>query len=507
MTIGIAHVVGIVAVLILIAAVGAWSGRKVSDASDFTTGGGKAGTLVVAGTIMGTLVSGQATVGTAQLAFSYGLSAWWFTLGSGIGCLILALAYVVRMRATSKNTLVGVVVAEYGEKIDYAASVFSAVGIFISVIAQMISASALITTLFPMPDVAAAAISGLIMAIYVIFGGVWGAGIGGVVKLFLLYAACIVGGAVVLVVAGGPSGLMDAVANVLGGTDLGAAAGISSVDDIPGRFLSLVARGPLNDLGSGLSLVLGVISTQSYASAVWSAKSDAAARKGSLLSACLIPPIGIACILIGLFMRGVCLTADEAAALAAAGQAIPDGMFVIASTSQVFPQFVVHYLPEFVGGVVLGTLFVTVVGGGAGLSLGVATVVVEDLIEHAISHFSDARRKLAFTRIVIVAVLALAGAAALMLPGSMINDFGFLSMGLRGAVIFVPLTFALYARGRVAGGWALASVICGPIAVIAGNLIGLPFDPLFLGVAVSLLIMVAGLYAGSLRVRRIEARS
>lgn len=89
----------------------------------------------------------------------------------------------------------------------------------------------------------------------------------------------------------------------------------------------------------------------------------------------------------------------------------------------------------------------------------------------------------------------------------MINDFGFLSMGLRGAVIFVPLTFALYARGRVAGGWALASVICGPIAVIAGNLIGLPFDPLFLGVAVSLLIMVAGLYAGSLRVRRIEARS
>lgn len=501
MNIGIAHIIGIVAVLIVIAAVGAWSGRKVSDASDFTTGGGKAGTLVVAGTIMGTLVSGQATVGTAQLAYTYGLAAWWFTLGSGIGCLILALAYAARMRATNKNTLVGVVVAEYGEKIDYAASVFSAIGIFISVIAQMISASALITTLFPMSDLAAAAISGVIMAIYVIFGGVWGAGIGGVVKLALLYVACIVGGAVVLMLGGGPSGIMDTITQVLAGTDLGAVAGVSSAADIPGRFLSLVARGPLKDLGSGLSLVLGVISTQSYASAIWSAKSNAAARKGSLISALLIPPIGIACILIGLFMRGVCITADEAAALAAIGQAVPEGMFVIQSTSQVFPQFVVHFLPELFGGVVLGTLFVTVVGGGAGLSLGVATVVVEDLIEHAISHFSDAARKLALTRVVIVAVLVLAGAAALMLPGSMINDFGFLSMGLRGAVIFVPLTFALFAKGRVSGSWALASVIVGPIAVIVGNVVGLPFDPLFLGVAASLAVMAAGLWRSGRRLQ------
>lgn len=78
--IGVLHIVGIIFVLVLIACVGAYSGRKVCDAADFTTGGGKAGTMVVAGTIMGTLVSGQATVGTAQLAFNFGMSAWWFTL-------------------------------------------------------------------------------------------------------------------------------------------------------------------------------------------------------------------------------------------------------------------------------------------------------------------------------------------------------------------------------------------------------------------------------------------
>ncbi|MBQ2218175.1 MAG: sodium:solute symporter family protein, partial [Firmicutes bacterium] len=44
---------------------------------------------IVAGVIIGTLVGGSSTVGTAQLAYTYGLSAWWFTLGAGISCLVL----------------------------------------------------------------------------------------------------------------------------------------------------------------------------------------------------------------------------------------------------------------------------------------------------------------------------------------------------------------------------------------------------------------------------------
>ncbi|MBQ1516561.1 MAG: sodium:solute symporter family protein, partial [Lachnospiraceae bacterium] len=57
------------------------------------------GTGVVAGLIMGTLVGGSSTVGTAQLAYNYGMSAWWFTLGAGISCLILAVIYVKPLRA------------------------------------------------------------------------------------------------------------------------------------------------------------------------------------------------------------------------------------------------------------------------------------------------------------------------------------------------------------------------------------------------------------------------
>lgn len=492
MTLSVAHIIGILAVLVLIIGIGIYSGRKVSDASDFTTGGGKTGPWLVAGTIMGTLVSGQATVGTAQLAYSFGMSAWWFTLGSGIGCLVLALGYTGRMRHSGVNTLVGVITNEYGAQSGYLASVLSSIGIFVSVIAQMLSATALLTSVLPISMLSASIISTVIMALYVIFGGVWGAGIGGVVKLLLLYVAAIVGGVIVLVAAGGVSGLTGLLRNTLTGTPLGEVNGLQSVGDIMARFGSLVARGPLNDLGSGLSLVLGVLSTQTYASAVWSAKSDRAARRGALLSAFLIPPIGIACILVGLFMRGHCITADEVAALDAAGQAVPEDLIQIATTSQVFPTFILHYMPPLFGGIVLGTLLITIVGGGAGLSLGVATIAIDDIGRRLTRKLDAPKLRLVATRLAIVVVLAVSALVATMVPSAVINDFGYLSMGLRGAVIFVPLSAALFFRGRVGHRWVVASIVAGPVGVIAGSIANAPFDSLFIGVFASLILCIVG---------------
>lgn len=78
----------------------------------------------------------------------------------------------------------------------------------------------------------------------------------------------------------------------------------------------------------------------------------------------------------------------------------------------------------------------------------------------------------------------------------MINDFGFLSMGLRGAVVFVPMTFALFCKAPISEKWVLCSVIGGPLAVLLGSLLSLPFDSLFLGMAVSLLCCAAGAHFG-----------
>ena len=454
------HVVGLVATILLIIGIGVYSGRKVKSAADFSSGGGKAGSWIVCGAIMGTLVSSQATIGTAQLAFSYGMSAWWFTLGSGIGCLILALGYAAPFRRSGCKTLLQIVSQEYGPTAETAGSIFCSIGIFISVVAQILGATALLTTIFPLNHLSAALISIALMAFYVIFGGVWGAGMGGVAKLILLYVSAIVGGILVYGLAHGFSGLLETLESLLVNSPLGSLSDLTTTESLHQRFTSLVARGASKDIGSGLSLILGVLSTQTYAQAIWSAKSDSTARKGALLSALLIPPIGIACILIGLYMRGHCITADEVAALQAMGQTIPEG-------------------------------------GGSGLALGMASILVTDIFARKSKRVKESSRtNLIVTRSTIMVILVAAVIVAVLVPGAMINDFGFLSMGLRGAVVFLPMCGGLWLKGKIPGRYALVSIFAGPIAVLAGNFLPLPFDALFLGMAVCLVILAVGLAAG-----------
>jgi SSS family solute:Na+ symporter len=80
----------------------------------------------------------------------------------------------------------------------------------------------------------------------------------------------------------------------------------------------------------------------------------------------------------------------------------------------------------------------------------------------------------------------------MLVPSATINDFGFLSMGLRGSVVFIPMSCALFLPGKIDRRFVLAATICGPVAVLVGNFIDLPFDSLFLGLAVVLVLTVLG---------------
>ena len=452
------HIIGMVASIALIVGMALYSGTKAKGPANDNSAG------VVAGIIMGTLVGGSSTVGTAQLAYTYGMSAWWFTLGGGIGCLVLALVYAARMRAENTPTVVGILRKEYGETVGLAASLLNTIGTFINIIAQLLAASAVVVLVAPtMGTWVTIVIPAIVMVLYVIFGGTKGAGMVGIVKLILLYVSMVICGSLALMMMGGTGPLFDMIHSFSEETGV--------------NYLSIFARGVGKDLGAGFSLLVGVLTTQTYAQGVISAKSDKAARTGSLISAVLIPIIGIFGILVGLYMRSV-----------------TDPATFLAKTA--LTQFVLDYLPPAFGGVVLGALFIASVGTGAGLALGISTILTNDIIKKFTHAFDSPAKSNVLSKALIVIVLAGACVLSLGDVGDIIMNFSFLSMGLRGAVIFVPMTCALYAKGRAAAPWALASVIAGPVAVVAGNLLGSPIDPLFIGIAVNILIMAVGLAVG-----------
>ncbi len=454
------HIIGLAVTLLIIVGLSIYSGRQIKSAKDFASGG-KSGAIVVGGAIMGTLVGGSSTVGTAQLAYNYGMSAWWFTLGAGIACLVLVLFYTVPLRRTGCPTLMSIITREYGAPAGMLSSVLSCIGTFINIISQLIAATAVIAVIAPklglIPQLIIAA---ALMAVYVIFGGVKGAGIVGVVKLILLYVAMIGAGIIVLSLCGGVGSFKQMVISIPNG-------GVN--------FFSLFARGAGKDLGSALSLILGVVTTQSYAQGLLSGKSDGAARAGAIISTCMIPPIGIGGILVGLYMRA-------------------NYPGIAAKTA--LTTFVLEHMPDLLGGVVLAALLIAVVGTGAGLALGISTIINNDIVKR-LRKGRELESPLFFSRICIVVILALACCLSTGSLGDTILNFAFMSMGLRGAVLFAPLCAALWLPGRIRPGFACTAIIAGPVMVLVFGLLDvLPFDPLFIGVGLALVIMAVGLAVG-----------
>ncbi len=474
------HITGILLTVSILLAVSIFSGRKVKDAHSFATGG-RAGSWMVCGAILGTLVGGQSTIGTAQLAFSFGLSAWWFTIGAALGALVLGIVYAGPLRRSGCTTLMEVVRRQYGTRAETVGSILFLVGIFISITSQLLSSSAMLGSLFGLPLTAALVVGALLIAALVFFGGIRSAGAGGIVKLVLLYVCSLAAGIAVWRLGQGLTGIRSSVEGVYSSPLLAQLNGIAGADDIHRRYGTFLARGPLKDIGGCLSLTLGVVCTQTYAQAIWSASTTRRAQRGAVYCAALIPLIGAACTLVGMYMRGHYVTAAEAAALQAAGEQLPDGIGVIENSLQAFPAFILGHLPPWLGGIALGTLLINILGCGSGLVLGASTIVMRDVVR---------RDSLGGMRLAIVALLALGVVAAHFMRGSFINDLGFLSLGLRAAALLLPLSFALWLPGRFSGRAVIASMIAGTATMLAAGLLALPADPMYYGLAASALVLL-----------------
>lgn len=486
------HIIGVVLTVAVLLLVSWLSARNIKDERSFTTGG-TAGSWMVCGAFLTTLAGGQSTVGTAQLAFSYGISAWWFTLGAALGGVVLALFYAGPLRRSGCSTLLEIVGREYGHKIEAVGSILFLIGIFISIVAQVLTSSAMIGSLFNMGTLWSLITGAVLIMLFVIFGGIKSAGAGGIIKLILLYCGSVATGIIVWRMAGGVDGFASSIQEIYQSPTIAAANGIGDIESLHHRYGSMIARGAMKDLGGCLSLVLGVVSTQTYAQCIWSGATTSKARRGALLCAFFIPVIGAACTLVGLYMRGHYVTADELKAMQQAGEALPSGIGVIASSAQAFPAFILNHLPAWFGGLMLGALLINILGCGSGLMLGASTILVRDVIANAQRKWANGKKhmsQLMETRLSIVVLLAIAVVVANTFNGSFINDLGFLSLGLRAVAIIFPLSFALWLPGRFKIRAVMISMVAGTAMMLAAHLLALPGDAVFYGLATSLLVVL-----------------
>lgn len=443
-------IVGILIAFVLMAGVGIYSGRKVKNAEDFTVAGRKASPIMIAGTITGACVGAGGTIGTAETAFKLGIVGWWQTLGLGIGLFVLAFVFAELMYKTQVQTAPQLLEKNYGSTIRPLTAAFSSIAIFLSILSQVKGFLPLLQSTVDI-SLANAGISAVVLVLlFVVVGGIFATSLGGLLKLGLIYIFMVIGSIIAVKGMNGFSGMRTIFAS-------------------EPLFFNIFARGVQKDLGVGLSMMLGILVTQTYIQGVLSAKDPKGARDGAILSAIFTIPVGLFGVAIGMYMRAN----------------FPDMV-----AAQALPQFFILKLPAVLSGIAIGSLMLASLGSCAALVLGVGTMISRDIFLRLRPNATE-KNKILLIRVIIVVVTVLAGFFAVSKAGELIQTFIFLSFGLRVSVFLVPMAFALLYKGKLTKAAGIASVIAGPIVNIYWSFVK-PNDlnPVYVGLGAAFIAFV-----------------
>ena len=445
------HYTSIGITLLVIGTVGLYSARLVKSSGDFIIGGRKLGTMMVLAGIVGAFAGGTVTIGTAQMAYRYGISGIWFTLGAGAACLLLFFFLAKPLKEKGVDTISQFLSGYYGAGVAPWVAVFISLGMFIQMTVQMLASVPLTTSIFKVTPMGGLIMFAVFSAVLVIGGGHMGAALVGMLKLFLLTLTLFIAGVAGWIMLGGIHGIGR------------------QFDGFP--WFSMFPRGILTELAGGVSVVVGFISTQSFIQPVFAGKSLKSARWGSLLAAASFPCFGAAGVVVGMYMRSAYPDIDPVAAL---------------------PLFLLLHLPSWLGGVGVATLLVSLLLTSSALALGIATLFSRDIFLQLKPGAGDKSQLMAARRAVFVAVV-LSCAFGYFMLGDLILDWTYLSNALRGVTVFLPLLGAVFLPGKIsyrAGFWAVTV----PPALTVAWALSFPgmLHPLYIGLPLSAMIMAGG---------------
>lgn len=439
------------AVTLAITGIAGYFGKtRVKDSKDFIAAGNKLGIAGVTSMLMGSIIGGASTVGTTQMAYSRGIAAIWFITGLSIASILLGLIYSKQVDKKSNETIPQIIGGAYGKNTRTASSILLSLGMFIHINGQIIACMALFIAVFHMNPITTAFIVVALLVIYVVFGGFWGGTMVGAVKSVLLYSTSIICGAVVIF--------------KLNGT-----AEITAF--FPHQpWFNLFSGGVFSDLGSAISTIVGVLSTQTYFQAIMAGTNSKVSKLSAYLVAFLVFPVGIVCTIIGMYMRI---------------------HYPNIAPNEAFPLFLMNYMHPVLGGVSIATVLISSIATGAGLALGIATMFTRDVYKELIDKKASDKKQIFVLRAVIILIGVLTFVIVIRNNNSMILDWGFVSMVFRASPIFIPVTAAMFFKDKISQKSGFYSVLAGPIAAATWILLGLDkLSSIYVGLAISLIVIL-----------------
>lgn len=446
------HISGLLLSMLVAVALSIWAGRKVKTADDYSVGGRSAGTFMIVGSVLGVIVGGTTIAGSAQAGFVVGMSAWTFTLGLAIGLLLMTFGYIQKIRTYKVTTVPEILVVHYGKYAGVISSIASIIGLFFSLISNMLITIYVFMLIFELPALFTLPLIIISLGLLMYLGGVNAAGMAGLFKLFLILISI------------GLAGLMSF-------TDMGYLAGMQVL--FPDPISMQVFVGSKTEIVGGIvSLAIGILAAQTYAQLIFSAVSTRAAVIGVLISAAITVPVGLPSVMVGMFMRVHHPDIDPAMAL---------------------PLYMVKYLPDWLGGVGLAAILLSCFGSIGGTVLGMSTIFTNDIYKK-IKQAANGKQLLTVNRLSLMVFITLSSIFSYLNIHTLMFFWNYLSMNLRGAGIFFPYMFALFVSRKVKPVYGVLSMLVATVtALVLSAFYSSMSYTLFPAMLVSLIICILGL--------------
>jgi SSS family solute:Na+ symporter len=411
--------------------------RSVNTTTTFTSGtSGPSGipAVLVGLMLMSEFIGTSASVGTAQEAYRFGISAAWNIIALGAGFLFYAYFLAGKYKASGHNTISGVFAQIYGPRTKIATSLVMIFALQIVAVALYAGGGAILSALLAVDRTLATVICGIVAVLYVFMGGMKSVVYTNVIHSLMKYIGI-------------------GVALYFGLTKVGGFGALQA--HLPGDMFSWTYVGWSQILAWFIAGMGATFSTQYVIQAINTVETGQKAKAASLYTALI----------------GMCSLV----------------LFPNIKSINAFSALIAD-MDGVTAGVVAAGLAASLFGTIAAISVATATLLYKDFYTSFLTEDGDESRSLNFIRITTIIVGLLPIVLAIYTPN--ILQMTFLAKAIRTSLsVLVLLVFYAPWFGTKTG--ALFSILGSLIATIAWFMMGNPFgiDNAYVALVLPLIIM------------------
>jgi cation/acetate symporter len=430
----------------------AWAARRTKTRADFYAAGGGVSGFRNGLAIAGDYMSAASFLGISSQIFGVGYDGLIYSIGFLVGWPIILFLMAERLRNLGKYTFADVASFRFAQApVRSFAAVSTLAVVLFYLIAQMVGAGQLIKLLFHLDYIWAVLIVGVLMTLYVLFGGMIATTWVQIIKAVLLLGCATIMAFVVLLQFGfSPEALfaraVEVKANIAAATGMNpeqaAAKGLSIMG--PGTFLT----DPISAISFGMALMFGTAGLPHILMRFFTVPDARQARTSVLWATGWIGYFYILTFIIG--FGAIVLVSNNPAWVDATGALRSGNMAAI-------------YLAEAIGGnlflgLVSAVAFATILAVVAGLTLSGASAVSHDVYATVIRKGqANSDDELRVSRITVVVLALLAIALGIAFEKINVAFMVSLAFALAASGNFPVLILSLFwkgctTRGVVAGG-------------------------------------------------------